>query len=128
MSGASVEMSGEDQPEGAYKYFQKQAKEMSDAQRKAYKKASGQLGDWYQEAIGFQQPTYDQGIAASNLMGAYSGALGQQAQKEAFDNYQMSPDVQWAMQQGLKGIDQNAAANRELLGGNRLQDVQTYGS
>lgn len=113
---------------GAYKYMQKQAQEMAEYQRKAYKQAAGTLGNYYGQAIGFQQPYYNQGIAANDLMAAYSGALGPEAQREAYANYEMSPGVQFAMQQGMKGIDQNAAANQQLLGGNRLQQLQQYGT
>ena len=129
MSGSAGEIDKAFGGEGnAYKYMQKQSKEMADEQRKYYGQAENLLSDYFNKAIGYQQPYYNQGIAANDLMAAYSGALGPDAQREAYANYEMSPGVQFAMQQGMKGIDQNAAANQQLLGGNRLQELQKYGT
>lgn len=121
-------MSGSDSGGGAYKYMQKQSREMADKQRWFYGQAQNVLSDYYNQAVGYQQPFYDQGIAANEMMAAYSGALGPDAQREAYANYEMSPGVQWAMQQGIQGIDQSSAANQQLLSGNRLQELQKYGT
>ena len=68
-----------------------------------------------------------QGNAALNLMGAQSGAQGQAAQQEAFNNYSMSPEQQYLREQGERAILRNQAAIGGLGGGNVQQELQRQG-
>ena len=55
---------------------------------------------------------------AYELQQALSGALGPEAQEEAYANYSESPGVAFMRERGLRGIDRNAAARGDLVGGN----------
>lgn len=64
------------------------------------------------------------GILANNLQSAYSGANGQAAQQEAFNNFTASPGQEWLRQQAEQGTLRNAAAIGGLGGGNVRQELQ----
>ena len=68
-----------------------------------------------------------QGNAALNLMGAQSGAQGQAAQQQAFNNYRMSPEQQYLREQGERAVMRNQAAIGGLGGGNVQQELQRQG-
>ena len=68
-----------------------------------------------------------QGNAALNLMGAQSGAQGQAAQQQAFNNYSMSPEQQYLREQGERAVLRNQAAIGGLGGGNVQQELQRQG-
>jgi hypothetical protein len=69
-------------------------------------------------------PYNQQGMKANDLQAAYSGALGQQAQQDAYNNFQSSPGQQWLQDQALRGVTRNAAAIGGLGGGNVMQELQ----
>ena len=77
-----------------------------------------------QQGINAVQGYNQQGQQASQLQAALSGALGNQAQAQAFANFQASPGQQWLQDQALRGITRNAAAVGGLGGGNVLQALQ----
>ena len=68
-----------------------------------------------------------QGNAALSLMGAQSGAQGQAAQQQAFNNYSMSPEQQYLREQGERAVLRNQAAIGGLGGGNVQQELQRQG-
>ena len=68
----------------------------------------------------FAQP----GAQSNNLQAAYSGALGPQAQQQAFANFTASPGQEWLQQQAEQGTLRNAAAIGGLGGGNVRQELQ----
>ena len=113
---------------GAYNYIQSQTEDFARDQELAYQAASGRLQDFYDTQQESYQPTIDIGDQSLDLQAAFSGALGSEAQAQAYANDQMSPGVQWAREQGLRGIDQDSAASGRLLGGDRLKAVQAYGT
>lgn len=57
---------------------------------------------------------------------ALSGALGAEAQAQAFREFQESPNVAFLREQGLKGIDQSASAFGGLGGGQRLKALTQF--
>ncbi len=64
------------------------------------------------------------GGKSNDLQAALSGALGPAAQKQAFDNYNQSPEMAYALSQAEKGITRNSAATGGLKGGNVLDALQ----
>jgi hypothetical protein len=77
-----------------------------------------------QQGINAVQGYNQQGQQASQLQAALSGALGNQAQAQAFANFQASPGQQWLQDQALRGVTRNAAALGGLGGGNVMQALQ----
>lgn len=71
-------------------------------------------------------PYTSAGSGANNLQAALSGALGPEAQKEAFANYTASPEVAYQTEMGEKAIMRNAAATGQRGGGNVLQELQRH--
>jgi hypothetical protein len=67
------------------------------------------------------------GMQANQLQGALSGAMGPQAQQQAFANFNASPGQQWLQEQGERAVTRNAAATGGLQGGNVLQALQRQG-
>lgn len=57
---------------------------------------------------------------------ALSGALGPEAQTQAFQQYEESPGVAFQREQGLRGIGQNLSARGGLGGGNRLKAISEF--
>lgn len=69
------------------------------------------------------QPFAKTGVQANDLQAALSGALGPEAQKAAFANYQESPGVDYARSQAEKAITRNASALGGLGGGNVMSEL-----
>lgn len=65
-------------------------------------------------------PYSEGGLPAFQQQQALSGALGQEAQQTAYDQYTESPGVAFARERGLRGIERSAAApgGSDLFGGN----------
>lgn len=70
-------------------------------------------------------PYIQAGSRADQLTQALSGALGAEAQAQAYQQYQESPDVQWQREQGMKGLE-NDLAMRGAGGGSRLKALSQY--
>jgi len=75
-------------------------------------------------AMGYQQPYMQGGAGAQNLQAALSGALGPQAQQQAYNNYNSSPGMDYALQQSERALTRNAAATGGLGGGNIQRALQ----
>ena len=84
----------------------------------------GRADDVLTSGQGNLMPYINSGAAGSQLQAALSGAMGPEAQAEAFANYQASPDQQWRMQQMEEAITRNAAATGGLGGGRVLEALQ----
>jgi hypothetical protein len=89
----------------------------------------GQLGiDEINKQFGLTEsafaPTIASGQGAFDQQAALSGALGPEAQKAAFANFQASPGQQFLQQQGEKALLRNAAATGQLGGGRTQQALQ----
>lgn len=75
----------------------------------------------------YLKPYIDSGNKANDVQAALSGALGPQAQQEAFATYTASPGVDFAVKQGERGVLRNAAALGGRTGGNVLRELMTFG-
>jgi hypothetical protein len=88
------------------------------------------LGQQYQQqqgALAGQFAPYTAaGANATNLQADLSGANGPDAQARAYAQYQASPGVEWATQQGLRGVNNSAAANRMGNSGPALKALSNY--
>ena len=71
-------------------------------------------------------PYTGSGAKSSNLQAALSGALGPEAQRQAFANYNESPEVAYQREMGEKAIMRNAAAMGGLGGSRVQQELQRH--
>ena len=76
------------------------------------------VGGIYDEAQGYQQTYRDLGQEAAQRQAALTGALGPEAQAQAFADYQASPELAFRQQRGEEAITRQAAALGGLGGGN----------
>lgn len=89
-------------------------------------RTGGQVGDIFaQGAQGAQgiQPFVAPGQQANQLQAAQSGALGPEAQAQAFAQFQESPGQQFLREQIIRGIEGNASATGGLGSGNVKQEL-----
>lgn len=93
----------------------------------AIEQGTGQaIGD-LQKGVDLFSDYSDSGKNALALLGAYSGAQGNEKQQAAFDNFTKSPGQQYLVDQGNKNTLQNAAAIGGLGGGNVRQELMKQG-
>jgi len=67
------------------------------------------------------------GQQASQYQASLAGALGRDAQANAYDNFQRSPGQAFLQQEGERALLRNAAARGGLGGGNLSRDLIEYG-
>ena len=67
----------------------------------------------------------DANVGSLKLQQAYSGALGVDAQREAYANYQESPGVAWQRDQGMRSVTNDAAITGRG-GGARLKAISEF--
>jgi len=77
-----------------------------------------------QQANTTLQPFYGAGQGASDYQAALAGALGDQAQADAFDRFRNSPGQQYLLNESERAIKRNAAATGGLGGGNVQRALQ----
>lgn len=82
-----------------------------------------EVGDIYERGLGYLNPYMQTGNKANDLQAALSGSMGAAAQQQAFNNYQQSPGVAFAQQEGERALLRNASATGGLGGGNVLRDL-----
>ena len=70
--------------------------------------------------------TREQGLSLGRQQ-ALSGALGPEAQAEAFQQFQESPNVAFLREQGLREIGSGLGAAGKLGGGDRLRELTRFG-
>jgi len=89
----------------------------------------GQQGVGRDIGLGIQglQGFADPGQQAFQSQAALSGALGPQAQQQAFAQFVASPEQQFIEQQGTQGLLRQAAALGGLGGGNIQKDILSFG-
>ena len=75
-------------------------------------------GGLYDEAQGYQQAYRELGQQAAQRQAALTGALGPEAQAQAFAEYQASPELAFRQQRGEEALMRQAAALGGLGGGN----------
>ena len=86
-----------------------------------------QVNNIFNQGIGGLQPFQGTGGQANSLSAAFSGALGPEAQAQAFNNFQDSPGVNFLREEGERAILRNASATGGLGGGNVLRELNRYG-
>jgi len=90
-------------------------------------RARGDVFGGFNQATGAINPFVQGGAQASQLQQAQSGALGPEAQAQAFQQFQNSPGQQFAIDQGQQAVLRNAAATGGLGGGNVLRELNRQG-
>lgn len=65
---------------------------------------------------------------SNKILRGFLGLDGEEAQQQAFSNYQQSPHVNFLQEQGNQNIIRNASATGGLGGGNVLKSLQSYGT
>lgn len=95
-----------------------------DTMRDATGTAKGDVTGYAQKGIDVLNPYATAGVDARELQSALSGALGPEAQAEAFKNYQESPEQAYLREQTERGVTRNAAALGGLGGGNVMKELQ----
>ena len=68
-------------------------------------------------------PLFKGGVSALQQQQALSGALGREAQAQAFQQFQESPGQAFLREQGLRGVSGQAAATGGLGSGARLREL-----
>lgn len=101
----------------------------ANAQKSAAQNAANASQQAMQQSIAEQQREFN--IEQQNLapwLSAGTSALGQMQTLNSGDysSFQQSPDYQFAMQQGLLGLDNSAAARGSLYSGGQSADVLSY--
>jgi hypothetical protein len=89
----------------------------------------------YEEGVARQKPFYEAGITGQNrlmdILGLSdrTGAEGYGSAMRPFgmSDFQTDPGYAFRMKEGLKGLDQQAAARGGLISGNALRAAQQYG-
>ena len=89
----------------------------------------------YEEGVARQQPFYEAGITGQNRLmdilglSGRTGAEGYGSAMRPFgmSDFQTDPGYAFRMKEGLKGLDQQAAARGGLISGNALRAAQQYG-
>jgi len=82
------------------------------------------IGRGFGRAVGAIDPFIQGGADASQLQAAQSGALGAEAQQQAFQDFQASPGQQFLQQEAERALLRNAGATGGLGGGNVLRELQ----
>jgi hypothetical protein len=85
------------------------------------------FGERTDQAVSSLSPYATQGQGASGVMAALSGAMGADAQAQAFADFQASPGQSYLIDQGEKAILRNSAATGGTRGNNVLQELQQHG-
>ena len=67
------------------------------------------------------------GLSAQQRQAALSGALGQEAQQQAYQQFNASPGQQYLQEQGMRQVLNANTATGGLGGGNVLQELQRQG-
>lgn len=88
--------------------------------------ATDQIDSLFSQAMGAQQPYGTGGGEAARMLAAYSGALGTDAQQQAFDGFTLSPAAKFLQEQSERTIARNASATGNLGGGNLSKDLVRF--
>ena len=87
----------------------------------------GQVNSTFNKGISGLQPFVEPGQQANSLQAALSGALGPEAQAQAFRDFQASPGQSFLQEQGERALTRNAAATGGLGGGNVRRELVGFG-
>ncbi len=97
---------------------------IADEGYQAYDKSYDALNKGYNDAKSEFEPYA--GTEAHELREALSGAMGPEAQEEAYANYRESPGVAWLRERGMSGVNRDAAATGSSSSGNRLKALSEF--
>lgn len=84
------------------------------------------VGGTFDQGVSGLQPFVGPGQDANQLQAALSGALGPEAQAQAFQNFQASPGQAFLQEQGERGLLRTAAARGDLGGGNLGRELSVF--
>jgi hypothetical protein len=101
------------------------AKSAQKSQEKAARRAQDIQASQFAETKGMLSPFVSGGEPAFQKQQALSGALGAEAQQQAYAEFQEGPGVAFQRAQGMRGIEQGLAA-RGVGGGSRLKAISEY--
>lgn len=97
----------------------------SDAQQQAAKDSAAVQREMYLSNKATLDPFIAGGTEAFDVQRALSGAMGPEAQREAYASYEESPGVAWAREQGMKGMEADIASTGRG-GGARLKAISKF--
>lgn len=103
------------------------AQDAANATAAATDRATALQSKMYKEGVQRQQPFYQAGV---NALGQYVQGIqpgGALTRGFTMADYQADPGYAFRLSEGLKGLDQTAAARGGLLSGNALRGAQQYG-
>jgi len=93
----------------------------------AANKATALQKQQYEEGVARNKPFYEAGV---NALGQYQAGIqpgGALTRGFTMADYQADPGYAFRLSEGLKGLDQTAAARGGMLSGNALRGAQQYG-
>jgi hypothetical protein len=82
----------------------------------------------YQTGLGLLSPYITGGDTALGYQLGALGLPGGVSKSDALNAFRDSPGYQWALGQGLNGVQTSAAANGSLFSGGTLKDLNNYAS
>lgn len=85
-------------------------------------------GQQFGQGVGALDPFRTTGLSAQQQQAALSGALGADAQRQAFAAFQESPEQAFIREQGQRAVLANAAATGGVQGGNVLRELTRFGT
>lgn len=99
----------------------------SDRSGTAIREGIGTIGRITDRAASGFDPFVDSGSQSVELQAVLSGALGPEAQQQAFENFRDSPGQDFLRERGERAITRNSAAIGGLGGGRVRQELQRQG-
>lgn len=111
------------------------ASKAAKTQARSADKATELQKQMYEEGVVRQKPFYEAGITAQNRLMDLLGlsdrttaeGYGSGIRPFGMSDFQADPGYAFRMKEGLKGLDQQAAARGGLISGNALRAAQQYG-
>lgn len=100
-----------------------QAQQAQNALQQGQTQAAGAIN----KGMEAYQPYQAAGVGATNRLAQLYGAGGEYTQMPTLDQLQMDPSYAFREQQGMKALQQSAAARGGLLSGSTLKGIQNYG-
>jgi len=107
-------------------FFGGAEKKAGKAEERAAKEAAAVQREIFGETKEQLLPFIEGGKPAFEQQQAFSGALGPEAQREAFSSFQEDPGTQFLREQGLRGVESSAAVTGGLGGGDRLRELTKF--
>ena len=111
------------------------ASKAAKTQARSADKATELQKQMYEEGVVRQKPFYEAGIAGQNRLMDLLGlsdrktaeGYGSAMRPFGMSDFEADPGYAFRMKEGLKGLDQQAAARGGLISGNALRGAQQYG-